>query len=155
MRTRALQLLVLAVLLPAVAWAKLDEAGLKRLQAATARPAAEQGPLLEAAKAAYEAGASVAELEAFFKQTVKAPAAEQLRGLGEMKGLLDEGLSDQEARRSAVLALEARLKGAKAGSRGIDVLEAKRDKDAARRRDEQRERMGREDKAVLPTPVVK
>lgn len=153
---RATLLLLLAALLaPAGAWAKLDDAGLKRLRDAAAKPAAEQGPLLDAAKAAYEAGASVAELEAFLKQTAKAPAAEQLRGLGELKGLLDEGLSDQEARRAAVLALEARLKGAKAGGRGIDVLEAKRDKDAARRRDEQRARLGREDKAVPPTPVVK
>ena len=142
--------------LPAKAHSALEAA----LQA---RGLKEAAAVLSAAESAYQEGASAAELKAFLEQApAKAPAAELEKGFKDMAGLLKEGLEDREARKAALIALQARLR---AGSAGADAKpsavqpgssDAALRKAQAERREETRRRLGRRgaDADPGPTPVV-
>ena len=145
-----------AASLPAKAHAALE-------QALHARGLKETAAVQSAAESAYQEGASAAELKAFLEQApLQAPAAELEKGFKDMAGLLKEGLEDREARKAALIALQARLRagstgaGAKSSAVQLGSSDEALRKTQAERREETRRRLGRRgaDADPGPTPVV-
>ena len=147
--TLFLALLLLAGALPAQAG--MDKAVSTALdQALHARGSALSEPLAKAADAAWASGASGRELLALVREApAQAQPAELAQALDELKGLLDDGLLEREARKAASRSLEARVRARVSGrtdGKGVNGSKgAAASTDAARqqRRDEVRSQGGR------------